>query len=191
MTDDKGFDGWNAIATDAAFDDPQRCAARATRFERTIRRRNLIEFAAAGLIIPLFATGAIAAGYIGMWGMVAGCTMIIAGTLAIIGWLFKDGLNLRREPEVSCRDHLRAQYVRQRDLLRAVPKRYLAPLLPGMAAIYATVIVGVAQTRGWTVAIQGVWAPMAGTVAFFAFVAWLNLRAARGLEGQIASLDAA
>lgn len=184
------FFSWSGMNADAQFSTPEACRRHATRFEKLIRRRNLIEYAAGVLVFGMFGLGAVSATVIGEWGFAAAMFAVIIGTGFVLRKLHRDGSNLDRLPESSCRDHLRAQLLRQRDLLRGVPKWYLAPFIPGILGVYFATAYGVAQVRGWEVALRGIWQPLGLTVVFFCFVAWLNLRAAKQLDGRVASLDA-
>lgn len=181
---------WTGSSADARFSDPEACARRSTRFERTIRRRNLIESAAGGVVIVLFTAGAVAAASVGEWAFAAAGALVVAGTAFILWHLHRRGSNLVRRPEDDCRTHLLGQLARQRDLLRRVPQWYLAPLLPGICAVYGITAAKVAETRGWETALAGVWQPFVATIAFFIFVGWLNLWAARRLGREISAIEA-
>ena len=136
---------WTGSSADARFSDPEACARRSTRFERTIRRRNLIESAAGGVVIVLFTAGAVAAASVGEWAFAAAGALVGAGTAFILWHLHRRGSNLVRRPEDDCRTHLLGQLARQRDLLRRVPQWYLAPLLPGICAVYGITAAKVAE----------------------------------------------
>ena len=171
--------GWSSMNADAQFSTPEACQRHATRFEKLIRRRNLIEYAAGVLVFGLFGLGAATALVAGEGGFAAAMFAVILGTGFVLWKLHRDGSTLDRRPESSCKDQLRDQLVRQRDLLKGVPKWYLAPFIPGILGVYFSAAYGVAQVRGWEVALGGIWQPLGLTAAFFCFVAWLNLRAAR------------
>lgn len=180
---------WKDEFADARFSDPAACSLRATRFETTIRRRNLIEYAAAVLVILSFGAASVLSAQRGEWAIAVTFAMTIAAAVFVVAKLRRDGSMQQRRPETSCRDHLRAQLVRQRDLLRGVPKWYLAPFVPGLLCFYYIVTARVAQAHGWQVALEGIWVQLAATAIFFAFVAWLNLFAARRIDREIAALD--
>ncbi len=180
---------WQDRASDARFAEPGACEHRATRFERTIRRRNAVEYLAGALVIALFGSGALGAAAAGLWDFAGACALVLIGTLFVLWTLHRAGSYRGRRPEQSCREHLRNQLLRQRDLLRRVPLWYLAPLLPGVLGIYGATAIRVAAKAGWGEALGGIWMPLAGTAAFFAFVAWLNLAAARRLEAEIAQIE--
>lgn len=184
------FQWWTSSPVEAGFTDPDALRTRATTFERTVRRRNLIEGAAGVLVIGLFVSGSVAAATVGEWALALAGALIVAGTAFILWHLFRSGSNLARRPEHDCRTHLLNQLVRQRDLLRRVPQWYLAPLLPGICAVYGITAAKVAGAQGWDVAISGIWLPFAATMAFFLFVGWLNLWAARRLSREIAAIEA-
>lgn len=181
---------WTAEPVSAQFSDPAVVTLRATRFSRTVRRRNLIEGAAGVLVIGLFGAGTVAAASIGEWAFAGAGALVVAGTVFILWHLFRHGSNLARRPEDDCRSHLLGQLARQRDLLRRVPFWYLAPLLPGVSAVYGITAFKVAETQGWVTALGGVWQPFLATMAFFVFVGVLNLWAARRLSREIGAIEA-
>lgn len=184
------FFGWSGMNADAQFSTPEACQRHATSFEKLIRRRNLIEYAAGVLVFGLFGLGGATALLAGEVGFAIAMFAVIVGTGFVLWKLYRDGSNLDRRPESSCKEHLRNQLLRQRDLLKGVPKWFLAPFIPGILGVYFAAAYGVAQVRGWEVALDGIWQPLALTAAFFCLVAWLNLRAARQLDRQVASLEA-
>lgn len=184
-----GLDGWAALAGGAHFADPDACTARATRFERMIRRRNGIEYAAGALVIALFGAGAIAAIAIGEWTLSLGPLLVIVGALVLMRNLHRRGSNLERYPEDSCAAHLRRQLAHQSAALRSVPAWYIGPLVPGVLVFLGTVTFKVAQQVGWSVALSGIAGPASGVLGIFAAVIALNLWAASRLDRQIAELD--
>ena len=190
MTDNP-FNFWTSEQATANFSEPGVCQARTTRFERSIRCRNLLEYAAAALVVVAFGALGVFFASEGMWALAATVAMTVAAAIFVVAKLHRDGSNQTRLPEASCRDHLRSQLVRQRDLLRGVPKWYLAPFVPGLLGFYFFVTANVAELHGWQVAIEGVWFKLAATAGFFVFVGWLNLHAARRLDREIAALDMA
>ncbi|MXP09550.1 hypothetical protein [Pseudoblastomonas halimionae] len=186
MTD---FTFWTAREETAQFSAPGECAKRATRFERTIRNRNLVEFVAGGLVLVMFGAAAIGALAYGLWDFGAAFLAGFIGVGFVLWHLHSAGSNLARQPESDCRTHYRRQLDRQRQLLESVPLWYLAPMLPGILGVYGAVGFRVARNQGWHTALEGIGLPLAGTVVFFAFVAWLNRATARGLAREIDRLD--
>ena len=190
MTDNP-FNFWTREHSGANFSEPGACQARSTRFERSIRRRNLLEYAAAALVVVVFGALGVFYASIKEWGLVVTVTMTVAAAIFVVTKLHRDGSNQARSPEANCREHLRSQLVRQRDLLRGVPRWYLAPFVPGLLGFYFIVTANVAELHGWQIALEGAWFQLAATAAFFVFVAWLNLHSARRLDREIAALDQA
>lgn len=127
-------------ATRFAPDELQRqsdCLARA------VRRRNRVEYAAAGLVALLFAASAL--GFLGMPPgelqkimHVAGSLLMIAGA-AVVSWQLHRRTSVQ-PPNPGTREtsiyHL-AELERQRDALKAVWLWYIGPLLPGFAVLFA------------------------------------------------------
>ncbi len=156
---------------------------RARRFEKTVRGRNLREYAGVGMVLLMFG---FAASRAKDWTQFAPPLLMCAGAL-LTGWLLrKYGTPLRLPPSLEGIDLLRfyrTEVERQRRLLSTVWRWYLGPLIPGFLAIF---IGQMARRPDWKTAVP----------AFFLFllmtsaVIWLNRREARHLKREIESLDA-
>ena len=164
---------------------------RATRFQAKIRTRNRIEYAAAALVIGVFA-----------WMVViipepmvrAGAGFVILGT-PYVCWKLH---TLAGAPDSGGLDHAasladfhRAELLRQRTALASVWQWYLAPFVPGMLVFIGAVaftpeldapLIARLTSFGSTAA------PIAGV---FGLIAWLNARAVKALDAEIAALDGA
>ena len=105
-------------------------------FERKVRRRNLIEYVAGAIVIPIAGAGVLF-GHFG-WMMRAGWALAILG-IAFILWQLHRRASPRRTPvgdtPESLLDFQRAELVRQRDALRGVPVWYLLPLVPSFVVM--------------------------------------------------------
>ncbi len=183
------FPEWCDAAPDAAFSAPHDCSKRASKFERTIRIRNTAEYAAAVLVLILFGGSAIGALAKGEGLMAIAFALIIIGTGFVIWRLYKNGSNLKRRPEDPCIMHLKSQYRRQYELLRSVPRWYLAPFLPGLVMLYGVIAIRTAERVGWVEAFLGLAGPVAMTVGVFGLVALLNWWGAKGLKRKIDDLS--
>ncbi len=181
---------WQTLDTDAVFNDPRDCARQATRFERQIRRRNIIEYAVGAVMLLAFGSFGIAAGAYGEWTIAGAMALTVAG-IAVLLWNLKQrASNLERRPEDPCAAHLRRQYARQHEALRAVPLWYIGPLVPGIVAFYAAVTARLAEAVGWARALEGLIWPASVTFGLLGIVALANWIAARALSRKIAQLDA-
>lgn len=181
---------WCEAAPDAVFTAPSECSRLAGRFARRIRIRNGIEYAAGVLVIAMFGSAAIGAGTRGEWLIAAALALIVGGTLVILRSLHRRASNIERLPEEPCLAHLRRQYTRQYEALRAVPAWYIGPLVPGCALLYGAVAANVAEVAGWRSALSGIAEPVGITFGIFAVIALLNLVVARGLKRRLDALDA-
>ncbi|WP_430403309.1 hypothetical protein [Hyphomonas sp.] len=163
--------------------------ARATRFQSGIRTRNLTEYVA-GLLV------------IGVFGWVAwlvpepvvrlGAGLIIAGAVYVMWKLHVlAGASSRAEIDqaVSLADfHCRALQ-RQRDALATVWRWYLAPFVPGILVFVGGTSL-VADTGLPLMARLTSFAFSAAMVAgLFTAIAWLNARAVKEIDAQIAELE--
>ncbi len=108
----------------------------ATRFERKIRRRNLIEYVAGAFVFIAFGGLAIF-GHQG-WIVRSGEALGVAGVAFVLWQLHLRG-RPGRAPEAGSPETLlafqHAEFIRQRDALKTVPIWYLLPLVPGALVI--------------------------------------------------------
>lgn len=180
---------WQSAAKDAHFSDPATCALRASKFERTIRIRNLAEYAAGGLMIVLFGASAIGALIMGET-LIGLAMMLTVGGVAVVLWgIARRASNLDRWDEEPCLDHLARQYRRQYEALMRVPVWYIGPLVPGIIALFAAVAAGVAEVTGWQAALVGITQPALVVGGVFAAIIALNLMAARRLQRDLERIE--
>ena len=111
-------------------------AAAAAGFQRKVSRRNWLEYAAGAVVVPVFGAGVVA-GHHG-WMMRTGFALSVLGVLFIL-WQLHVRASPRQAPADSSAVTLlafqRAELIRQRDALRAVPLWYLLPVVPGFVAL--------------------------------------------------------
>ncbi|MCW5979944.1 MAG: hypothetical protein KIT09_17820 [Bryobacteraceae bacterium] len=157
---------------------------KAGKFERRIRWRNLREQAACLLVITAF--GAMSFKITQTVPRIS-FALIIAGAIYVAWHIQKWGSPRALAADLgraNCVGFYRDELERQRNLLRSIWKWYLGPLVPGLSLL---VLYGI-----WVAAPERRWFPVAYAVAaaaFFWLIGWLNQRAARQLDGQIAELD--
>lgn len=158
---------------------------KAHQFQRKVRFRNLTEYVAAAAVVAW--TGHTALTSPAPWLVKTGSVLIGLGAIAVATFLHLRGHAARAEPPLTAptREVVgwhRSELVRQRDLLRSVPRWYLGPFVPGLALT----LVGV-----WQASPGGAWRVGLGAAFIalvFAGVAWLNSRGARKLDEQIEEL---
>ena len=157
---------------------------KAAKFQSRIRWRNLREQAACLFVITAF--GAMSLKTPQTVPRIS-FALIIAGAI-YVGWHIQKWGSPKVLPadlgRASCAGFYRDELERQRNLLRSIWKWYLGPLIPGMSLL---VIYGI-----WASPPDRRWFPIAYAVAagvFFWLIGWLNQRAARRLDRQIAELD--
>ena len=182
---------WRADDAENSFTIPESLKNRSSAFERKVRRRNLIEYAAGALIVLVSAPTAVFFLSVGMVGLGVSMALMLVGTAIVMWNLHQRASAQQRRPEEDCRSHLIAQHRRQADALRKVPLWYIGPLLPGVLGVYGTVALKAAgQVDAWEILTE-IGRPLGLTLAFFAFVIWLNLRAAKALQRQAEELEQA
>lgn len=179
---------WTATADDAAFTDPAACAARASTFARQIARRNRRERLAGWIQLPVWA---VTAGFFlwqGEWLIALSQVLCGAGVLLVLRNLSRRAGNLPPRPEEPCLAHLERQYRHQLTALRSVPLWYVGPLVPGTLAFFAAATARMAESRGWSTALEGTAVPFAVTLGVFAAVILLNRYGAWRIAADIARL---
>jgi hypothetical protein len=163
----------------------------ATRFQSKIRTRNRIEYAAAALVIGVFA-----------WMVViiqepmvrAGAALIILGTLYVcwkLHTLARASGKADLDHAASLADFHRTELLRQRTALASIWKWYLAPFVPGMLVFIGAVAFTPELDAPLMARLTLFAATAAPIAAVFGLVAWLNARAVQALDVEIKALDRA
>lgn len=151
---------WQSMPTPVAPITVDDMRARASTFERKVKRRNLIEYVAAGFVIVAFgwyATLPLAA--TALWP-VANIAIVI-GALVVVWNLHRIGHAATTPTSAefgTLLDFHRAELVRQRDALRTVWLWYIAPFLPGLALWFTALWIGTPdalKTPTWAMALGG------------------------------------
>lgn len=183
------FPQWTALGRDARFTDPAQLAMLTNQFERQIRRRNWIEYAAGTIGVLLSCGLGLFFAAKGEWALAAPNGVLGIGFVIVMRNLSRRAGRLARFPEEPCIDHLRRHYRQQADALRSVGAWYVGPLVPGLVAIQGAVTWSLAQARGWTYALEELAGPAALLAVIVIAVIALNRWAARDLEAKLAALD--
>ncbi|MBO6717731.1 MAG: hypothetical protein JJ913_07240 [Rhizobiaceae bacterium] len=156
---------------------------------RAVRRRNRIEYAAAGLVAAFFGLNAL-----GLFGMpegsaqafthVAGSLLMVAGA-AVVAWQLhvRASATPANPGATGTFSYHMAALKRQRDALRAVWLWYVGPLIPGFAVLFAGAWLNPAADKGVLALIQAI------IVLVLAGVLWLNRRAAARMQREIDRLE--
>ncbi len=182
---------WQSMPTTPVAITVEEMRARAGKFERRIRRRNMIEYVAAAFVIVMFgwyATLPVAPAPLWPIANIA----IILGTLVVVWNLHRVGRASATPASAefgALLDFHRAELVRQRDALRTVWLWYLMPFVPGMTLWFAALWFATPdaqQTASWS---MGLLTSAAVSVAIFVFIIALNLVGAARLQRLIDELD--
>lgn len=165
--------------------DMEMIVQRAEQFQRAIKRRNLTEYVACGALVAWAANASLRSESPPLVKL--GVVLIALGGLAVVAVVHRRGGAAGEPPlAASTREVMawhRRELVRQRNLLRGVPRWYLGPFLPGIV---------VALVGGWIAAPeQGLYVALVAAIVAVVFgsVAWLNARAASKLKEQIDELS--
>jgi positive regulator of sigma E activity len=176
---------WQSQPAQVGLMSTQQLQLRATRFQRSIRRRNLLEYGAAGLAMAAFCF---------YFFRFSGPLMRLGGILCVLGLAFVL-LQLHRRGSaralparsaaVSCLAFHRAELARQRDALRSAWLWYVAPIVPGTVMFRWGVETELAHSDQFA---HGVVANVFIACVFVA-IALFNRRAAKKLQRKIDELD--
>ena len=157
---------------------------RSLAFEKSIRRRNLREFVAGSLALAVSAYQMAT-----MRQLTAQLSMALlcAGMVLVLWRLMSRGAAASLPEEMgraNCIAFHRRELARQRDLLSAVWRWYLAPFVPGLALLTMDAFVSSAGNRRWLAV---------GFAAFVAGAFWLianlNRHAAERLAAQVREIE--
>ena len=159
--------------------------SKATRFEREIRWRNLLEYGAAVIVVGAFSRLL----WIGSHALVrTGAALIVLATLYVVYRIHRYAFATTMPENVAlttCQDFHRGQLVRHRDLLRSTWMWYLLPFVPGLLVLQ----IGRAAADPGR-APQVAMSAMISALVFLG-IGWLNQRAARKLDREIEALERA
>jgi Flp pilus assembly protein TadB len=148
-------------------------------FSRSIRWRNVREYAAAAVVTLVFSWQAVrATTSFERWGS----CLVVAAAVFVCGYLRTRGRTPEPDSWVDTCTMLashRRELERQRDLLRSAGRWYLLPFVPGLVMI----LIGRTAEHP-----EAALAGAVVTAAAFLVVSWLNRAAARGLQRDIEAL---
>jgi hypothetical protein len=156
--------------------------ARAGTLGRTVRRRNLLEYAAGVAVFVLF--GRLAADGDAHVFVRLGAGLVVAATVFILFYMHAKGWVPRAADDEASVEYYRAELRRQRDLLRAVWWWYLLPFVPGFLLITIGRVAADPE-RATRVAIGTLIA-----LLVFLGIGTLNARKAAKIQQDIDALDA-
>ncbi len=162
--------------------------ARADRFRRKIRRRNLLEYVVGAVTIAVFA-GMIA--FVPLPVMRIACVTLIIGICIVLWQLHKRGAPLTAPEnggQIPVLEFQRRELVRQRDALDSVLVWYLLPLVPGALLMHSAPLLDgmlLGQSKDISSTVIGV----ATAFIVFGLVYTLNKYAARKLQVRIEEID--
>ena len=158
-------------------------------FQSRVRTRNYTEYAAAALVIVLFGWVA----FLVPDAIVkAGALLTALGAAYVACALYRKARAAEWQPDGGkpLMDFHRMELARQRDALATVPRWYLAPFVPGMLLFVGGV--SFASDTGMPLLARAIQFGVSVSIVSIVFVgvAWLNRRAVKQLDAEIAALDA-
>lgn len=158
--------------------------AKAAKFRRRIRMRNIREYLAALVVMGIFTDFLVKAP--DTVPRIA-FALVVAGSVYYMVHLWRWGSS-RSFPasmgRADCLRFYRGELERQRDLLRGVLLWAIGPVLPGMVLFFGWDIATAPPAQRWHRI-----ASISASLAILAVVAWANRRAARRLDGRISELN--
>lgn len=181
---------WQSMPTTPVTITAEDMRARATAFQRKVRRRNLVEYIASGFVVIVF-------GWYATWPVPAtplwpiANIMIIIGVLAVV-WNLHRLARAATPPSgasaASLIDFQRAEYVRQRNALKSVWLWYIGPVVPGLIVWFIAAGVGMPGLIPMR-AIIGLGGTALVAALVFGVIILLNLLGAARLQRMIDDLD--
>jgi len=166
---------------------PEELDHRARRLDRRVRLRNALEYGAGA--IPILVFGAMATAPVEPLRRLASVAIVLGVIVVMVAIHRRAGASRAGDWAAPVLDHHRAQLVRQRDALASVWRWYLAPLVPGLALLFAAVWRNVHDTAGASAATVHIIPPVLIAAIVFAGIHWLNRAAARRLTRAVDALD--
>ena len=162
-------------------------SARSDHFQARIKRRNVIEYLAAALVVGIFGWMAV---IVPVLSIKIGALMIALAAI-YVSW------QLNRVASVSDEDapadtlvhtHRRA-LVRQRDALQSVWRWYLLPFVPGMLVFVIGTSIETGESLPRWAAVTSSLVSLGFVTAVFVGVWVMNAHAARKLDQEISALE--
>jgi hypothetical protein len=155
---------------------------KAQAFQQKIRRRNIREY-----ISIVFGT----IPYCGVTWYLDHPVIRVGAVLTLIGMyysvyqIYRDGSAQEVPADGECLGFHRRELTKQRDMLRRVGPCHIGPIIPGMLLFYAGAWLSKVddQRSAIIMSISGLLA-----LSVFAFVYWLNVRAATKLQHELDAL---
>lgn len=181
---------WQSMPTTPVVITAEEMRARAKKFERKVRRRNLVEYIAAAFIVVVFGWYAtFPEPATPLWPIAN--VMIIAGVLVVVWNLHRLAKANTPPPGASAAsliDFQRAEYTRQRDALKTVWLWYIGPMVPGLVVWFIAAGSGMPHLTPMR-ALLGLGGAAFAAVLVFGFIILLNLIGAARLQRMIDDLD--
>jgi hypothetical protein len=173
--------------------DPRALERAARRLRRRVWVRNLSEWSAAVVLVPLTLDGVLHGTRLGIR---LGLCAIILAAIYVSTQLYRRGRLGKQPPSASTAEFLQHHLQtlrRQAELLESVWRWYLLPFVPGITLIYVDAARG-ALARADGAASARIWLTMIGSWFFtgliFIGIDMLNRRAAARLRREMAALGA-
>lgn len=162
---------------------------KARGFQKTIRRRNMMEYAASIFVLIVF--GGVAAA-VPDWGVRAGAGLIMLGTLYVVWKLYtmaRAAGAAEMDAALSLTAFHKGELLRQRAALSTVWRWYLMPFVPGMIVFLSAVSFAPDNPAPLVAKLTVFLFSLGITGGLFAGIAWLNGRAVKALDAEIEALE--
>ena len=162
---------------------------KARGFQKTIRWRNIREYAASALVIGIFGWMAV---IIPEPVVKAGCILTVLGALYVC-WKLHTMARAANADEMNAAESLadfhRKELLRQRAALASVWRWYLLPFVPGALVFVLGVSLSPDNPAPFMAKLGVLAFAVAIEAAVFVAVWWLNAQAAKALDKEIAALE--
>lgn len=175
----QAWQSYAGLGVQPGLDDVRRGAS---RFDRHIRIRNGIEYAAGAVVVAIFSIGIIVEPSL---LVKLAHLLIVIGTCFVMWQLYRRG-SVPEAPTCATTAellrHHRRHLARQRDALKSVWLWYLMPFLPGQILYFFAV--SAVPGKEWVKVASGIF-----MATIFIGAWWLNRKGARKLQRAIDELD--
>lgn len=181
---------WQAMPATPVTLTAEEMRLRATAFQRKVRRRNVIEYAAAAFVVVIFGWYAtLPVVPTPLWPIAN--IMIIAGILVVV-WNLHRIARANTPPAgadaASLIDFQRAELTRQRDALKSVWLWYIGPVMPGLIVWF--IAIGITRTSADPMrTLMALGGAALVAMLIFGVIILLNLLGAARLQRMIDDLD--
>lgn len=156
---------------------------RSRRFDQSVRRRNIREWVATAVLVPLCVGLSLYVQSVMGWGF----ALLALGLLVMAWHLRRHAERTQTELSLPLLTRYRRVLTQERDALASAWRWYLGPLVPGLAVFLGGYFLHVAPQSPRAFGTGVLTAVL--ILVTFAGIAWMNARAAAKLSAELSALE--